>query len=279
MRSGYVTAPTFGGASWLSHSSLLAGHEISAHDDYESFLHSSREHIVDRFGRAGYRTILLTPGIRGPWPAGLALRFDRIIDASDVHYPGPGFGWWYIPDQYSLDHLNREELSASDRAPLFAMFPTIMSHFPFGPTPPYLQNWASLSADIPYASGDVERSEALGDAISGDRESAYLRSILYEIEAATGFVQNRAPEKSIIVVLGDHQPPAAISGESANWDVPVHIFARDPALLAPFEGKGAIPGMIPSGATIGRIDELNALLLEALEQPDASLIAVSSRNR
>jgi hypothetical protein len=165
-RSGYVSPPTFGGASWLSHSSFLSGNLINTHDRYQAFLHGDTEHLTDRFRETGYRSVLLTPGIRGPWPAGLSMRFDRIVAASDVDYEGQGFGWWYIPDQYSLDWLSRNEIEAPERKPLFVMNPTIMSHFPFGPAPPYLADWAKLTSDTPYDPDDVARTVALGDAFN-----------------------------------------------------------------------------------------------------------------
>jgi hypothetical protein len=266
-RSAYLTAPTVGGASWLSHSSLLAGYTIDNHDLYEAFLQSDDETLVDRFRKAGYRSILLTPGIRGPWPAGRALRFDRIAAAADVAYDGQGFGWWYVPDQYSLDWLSRAEISNPERAPIFAMFPTIMSHFPFGPAPPYLEDWDRLTETNPYDENDVAQTVALGDAFSGDPKDAYLRVMLYNLSMVEGFVSERTPEDAIVVAIGDHQPPAAISGEDAAWDIPIHVFARDAALLSAFERKGFIAGTIPEGESVGRTDEVASLILEALEKP------------
>jgi hypothetical protein len=271
-RSAYLTAPTFGGASWLSHSSLLAGRTIDNHDLYQAFLHSRNEILTDRFRKAGYRSVLLTPGIRGHWPAGLALRFDRIVAAKDIAYEGQGFGWWHIPDQYSLDWLASSEINTPERHPLFVMFPTIMSHFPFGPVPPYLEDWNALSTPTPFDEENVARSIALGDAFSGDLKDIYRRAILYNLETVSGFISERAPESAIIIAIGDHQPPAAISGEDAPWDIPIHVFARDALLLAPFERTGFVDGMIPQGQSIGRIDELNALILEALEKTSSTSI-------
>ena len=266
-RSAYLTAPTIGGASWLSHASLLAGRAIDSHDLYQAFLHSHDETLVDRFRKAGYRSVLLTPGIRGPWPAGLALRFDRIVAAEDVAYEGQGFGWWHIPDQYSLDWLARAEIDAPERQPLFAMFPTIMSHFPFGPVPPYLEDWAALSTPTPYDEKAVARTVALGDAFSGDAQDAYLRVILYNLKTLGGFISERAPDRAIIVAIGDRQPPAAISGEDAAWDIPIHVFARDANLLGSFERAGFADGTLPEEASLGRVDDITALILEALENP------------
>jgi hypothetical protein len=269
-RSAYLTPPTFGGASWLSHSSFLAGRAIESHDLYQTFLHSQNETLTDRFRKAGYRSVLLTPGIRGPWPEGLALRFDRIAAAKDVDYQGQGFGWWYVPDQYSLDWLARSEINIPERAPLFAMFPTIMSHFPFGPVPPYLDDWNALSSNEPFDAQAVEQTVALGDAFSGEPESAYLRVILYNLKTVSGFVAEHAPDDAIIIALGDHQPPAAISGEGAEWDVPIHVFARDANLLAPYERSGFVEGIIPQGVSVHALNELASLILEALEKPTAS---------
>ena len=45
-------------------------------------------------------------------------------------------------------------------------------------------------------------------------------------------------------MMGDHQPPA-ITPEKTNFDVPVHIFARDPILLEEFRERGFRNGLVP----------------------------------
>jgi hypothetical protein len=47
----------------------------------------------------------------------------------------------------------------------------------------------------------------------------------------------------LLIVMGDHQPPA-VTPAGANFDVPVHVFARDPALLAEFLDHGFTPGLV-----------------------------------
>ena len=272
-RSAYLKAPTFGGASWLSHSSLLAGRAIDSHDLYETFLHSGDEQLVDRFRKAGYRNVLLAPGIRGPWPAGLALRFDRIVAAKDVDYRGQGFGWWHIPDQYSLEWLNKFEIAVPERQPLFVVFPTIMSHFPFGPVPPYLKDWDPFTSQTQFDEDVVARMITLGNAFSDNAQDAYLRVMLYNLKTVSGFIYNRAPDSAIIIAIGDHQPPAVISGKNAQWDVPIHVIARDANLLDAFEHKGFVEGMLPQGMSVGRIDEITPIILEALEKSEPTSIA------
>ena len=140
--SAYVISPTFGGASWLSHATFLTGTSVSSPELYEAFISSGRETLVDRFRAGGYRTVALVPGIKQHWPQGSAMRFDRVYDAAALDYRGPKFGWWTIPDQYSLEMMYRHEIAGGSRRPLFLFFPTITSHMPFVPTPPYQPDWA-----------------------------------------------------------------------------------------------------------------------------------------
>src|SRR3546814_9397823 len=68
------------------------------------------------------------PGIQRHWPEGKFYGFDTIYDAAALDYRGPEFGWWRIPDQYTLDFLYRRELRAPGRQPVFAVMATVMSH-------------------------------------------------------------------------------------------------------------------------------------------------------
>ena len=80
-----------------------------------------------------------------------------------------------------------------------------------------------------------------------------------------GFVENRAPDDALMVVLGDHQPPAAVSGTDASWAVPVHIFSRNSAILQRFATAGFQTGLTPAPPALMRMDALNHLLLHALD--------------
>jgi hypothetical protein len=65
-----------------------------------------------------------------------------------------------------------------------------------------------------------------------------------------------------MVMLGDHQPAAAVAGEGASWDVPVHIIASRPELLDRFIARGFRPGMHPPRQAISKMHELLPTLLE-----------------
>jgi hypothetical protein len=261
--SAFVDSPTFGGASWLAHATLLSGRWITREADYRLFLAAPPETLGNRFRAAGYRTIGLFPGIKLDWPEGAALGFEQIVDARALAYRGPAFGWWTIPDQYSLEILSQREIMRSDRRPLFVTFASIMSHWPFGPTPPYQPDWSRVTGPAPFAPGPL--AQALATDPLDDLSAAYLRTIKHNFRLLRGFLAERAPADALILVTGDHQPPAIVSGKTVSWSVPVHIFTRNATIAERFIDAGFAPGLRPERPTLTRMDGLNRLLLKVLD--------------
>src|SRR5947208_1587265 len=109
-----------------------------------------RETMVTAFKRAGYRTIALMPGLRQVWPEGAFYGFDDIYGASRLDYRGPEFGWFAVPDQFTLARFDAVERRNPAGAPRFVFLPTISTHFPFIPAPPYQPDWARICDDHPY---------------------------------------------------------------------------------------------------------------------------------
>ena len=261
--SAFVDSPTFGGNSWLAHATMLYGRQIARNGDYDRQLKSRRDQLAARFRAAGYRSVALVPGIQQEWPEGAALGFDVIHDAKSLAYAGPAFGWWRIPDQYALDWLWRHEAAARPRSPLFAFYPTISSHFPFSPVPPYVADWEAFAGPQPY--GDLVPATDGEQAAPVRMKANYLETIAYDWRLLAGFLDHRVPAGSLVVALGDHQPPAVISGPGARVAVPVHVFAADETVLAPFLAAGFVPGLVPDRAAIGPMARLPHLLLDALD--------------
>src|SRR5258708_38935155 len=109
-----------------------------------------RETVVTTFEQRGYRTIALMPGLRQRWPEGGFYRFNDVYGAARLDYRGPEFGWFALPDQFSLARFDALEVSRTSRPPLFVFFPTISTHFPFSPTPPYQSDWPRMLSGRPY---------------------------------------------------------------------------------------------------------------------------------
>jgi hypothetical protein len=267
--SAYVTSPTFGGASWLAHSSLLAGLHVSDAATYQRLLASERETLVGRFAAAGYRTVAMMPGLKRPWPEGRFYRFDRIYGEAAVDYHGPAFGWWRIPDQFALARLDAAELTRPGRRPVFAFFPTVSSHMPFRPTPPYQPEWSRLLEPVPYPANAVDASLATtSDWL--DLAPAYGDAVAYGLTAVAGYLDWRRDADLVLVLLGDHQPAASVSGKGASREVPVHVITARRHVLDRLRAAGFEDGLAPRRRRLMPMHALAGVLLATFEHPVSS---------
>jgi Phosphoglycerol transferase and related proteins, alkaline phosphatase superfamily len=260
--SAYVESPTFGGSSWLAHLSLLSGVEVR--DEYAnvSLMSQKRQTLVTTFALNGYRTVALMPGIRQEWPEGAFYKFDLIYNFDSMEYTGPKFGWWSIPDQYTLAKFDARELDTKNRAPVFAVFPTATTHAPFGPVAPYQPDWTRLLTSTPYDKSDFEPALAAVPSLTNLAPS-YQRAVSYEYESLAGYVRQHAKDNQVVIIVGDHQPAAAVSGRNAPWDVPVHVIASDSIIMERLLNEGFSKGLTPRRPVLGKMHSLVPMFLNA----------------
>ena len=263
--SAYVESPTFGGSSWLAHLSLLSGVEVRDQYAYSSLMASRRETMVTNFSRRGYRDVALMPGMRQAWPEGAFYGFDEIYGRDRLEYEGPEFGWWAVPDQYALAKLDALERHRPSRAPLFVVFPTSTPHAPFGPVAPYQPDWSRVLRKDAYDQADVERAMAASPDLTNLRPS-YVRAIAHDYLSLAGYLREQKGDL-LMVVIGDHQPPALVSGRDAPWHVPVHVIGRGPHVLHRLLEHGFRPGLEPRRPSIGAMHQLTPMLLDAFDAP------------
>jgi hypothetical protein len=262
--TAYVESPTFGGSSWLAHLSLISGVEVRDQYAYTSLMASRRETIITNFARRGYRTVALMPGMRQAWPEGAFYRFDRIYGHDLLEYRGPQFGWWTIPDQYALAKIDAVERvrAAEARSPLFIVFPTSTTHAPFGPVAPYQPDWARVLTAEPFEPADTKRALAATPNLI-DLRPSYVRAMAYEYTTIAGYLREHARDDMVLIAIGDHQPPAAVSGRGASWSVPVHVFGRRGQVIDRLIDQKFRPGLEPVRPSIGAMHGLVPMLLEA----------------
>lgn len=260
--SGYVESPTYGGSSWFAHISLLSGLEIRDPNANALLMTQQRETLVTAFGRRGFRTIALMPGLWQAWPEGAFYGFQEIYTGPRLSYRGPQFGWWDIPDQFALAKLDELESTRQPRRPLFVFFPTVSTHTPFTPTPPYQPDWVRMLSDRPF--DDAVMTEVF------DRQPdwtnlapSYGDAVAYAYEVIAGYLRNQTGRDFVLIVLGDHQPPALVSGEGQPWDVPAHVIASRKDILDRLRVFGFDEGLDPSGDRISKMHELLPILLDA----------------
>ncbi len=260
--SAFVASPTFGGQSVLAHLSLLSGIEVRDSTRYALLMTQKRPTLVSAFRAAGYRAVAVMPGMQQDWPEGAFYGFDEIYDAAKLQYRGPPFGWWRIPDQYTLAALDDRELRRHPRAPLLVFFPTVSTHVPFRPIPPLQSDWRRVLSQRPYDPAPLQ--DAFAQRVDWTAMgSSYVSSVQYFFDVLASYLRERASHDLTVIVLGDHQPAANVSGEGARWDVPVHVISTHESVLRALERHGFSSGLTPARPAIGRMNELTPWLLDA----------------
>src|SRR5206468_7391297 len=122
-----------GGSSWLAHVTLMSGIDVRDPRTNARLMTEERDTLVRLFRRRGFRAVALMPGLRQRWPEGVFYGFDEIYGADRLAYHGPEFGWFAVPDEYSLARFDALEDARGSTGRRFVCFPTISTHFPSRP--------------------------------------------------------------------------------------------------------------------------------------------------
>ena len=105
-RTAWLTSPTFGGISWLAHSTMQSGVWVDSQRRYDQLTGGDRFTLSQAFKRAGWRTVSDVPSNDRAWPPGTDFyHYDQLYDRRNVGYQGPTFGYASMPDQYVFDAL------------------------------------------------------------------------------------------------------------------------------------------------------------------------------
>jgi hypothetical protein len=89
----------------------------------------------------------------------------------------------------------------------------------------------------------------------------------YFLDTLASYLRARADNNFVIIILGDHQPAANVSGEGARWDVPVHVIAGSPAILKALQADGFRPGLVPARSSVGPMSKLGPWVIDAFDDP------------
>jgi hypothetical protein len=271
-RSAWMMSPTFGGESYLAHSTAVSGLWVDNQQRYVQLLRSGRETLITDFNGAGWHTVAVMPVITMPWPEAAYFRFGKIYTAAELNYKGEPFEYMTMPDQYTLWNLQTRELAKPDRKPVMAEIGLISSHIPWAPIPK-LVPWDQIgdgsifnTARSPESSHEVWRDPARVPV-------AYAEAIDYSLQTLQSFVTTFGRDNMLVIIVGDHQPMGFIAGDGASREVPAHIIAKDPALLALLDEGKWTAGMEPDESSPSwRMDSFRERLLKAfaLSAPEPS---------
>jgi len=276
MVTHFSEAPVSGSGSWLSTASLLSGFRIANQATYDYLTASFTPPFVRFFRDNGYYSIILEPSSRSR--PGLPLynqyRFDMVLSLKDLAFDGlPRFGWGLIPDQYSL-FMAESRWLRSITGPVFLYFPMVSSHAPWTPAtiPPFLSKAEShhdfLRAYQTETVCKVSNGQKSGRYQTPNFLEMYLESTRYEFQVIADFLRRHSPDTSLVVIMGDHQPPL-ITSDQDSYKTPVHVLSGNNTNLQPFRDAGFISGMerdVPSNG-ISHHTFMN-ILIEALSHDD-----------
>jgi len=245
-RSAWLTSPTFGGISWLAHSTLQSGLWVNTIQRYDELIRSRRFTLSDAFDKAGWRTVGDLPEDAYYWPPGTSFyHYDQLYDRRNVGYNGPTFSYASMPDQYTLAAFQRLELAPGHK-PVMAQIDLVSSHWPWDPLPTMVP-WnkvgnGSIFDPMPARS---ESPITVWRNASTVRQF-FGRSIQYSLQALTSWVTELNDPNLVLILLGDEQPSSPISGAGANHEVPISIIARDPSVFRQIASwrwqEGLLPG-------------------------------------
>jgi phosphatidylglycerophosphate synthase len=245
-RSGFLDSATYGGISWLAHSSLQAGLWVDNQDRYNQLITAKRFTLAQAFKEAGWRTVADDPSNDRPWPQGKAFyHYDQVYNRYQVGYHGPTYTYATMPDQYMFAALQRLELGKPHRKPLFAEVDTISSHMPWNRIPQEI-GWNQVGNGSIYNKTPMIHETGAFWSTPSRVQAAYGTSIVYALNTLTSFVQHYGNKNLVMIVLGDHQPLPIVSGTNSNHDVPISIIAHDPKVLKQIGSWGWNPGLKPS---------------------------------
>ncbi|MFD7435772.1 CDP-alcohol phosphatidyltransferase [Streptomyces sp. NPDC059861] len=246
-KSGWLTSATYGGSSWLGHSTFLSGLWIDSQQRYRTVTSGDHLTLTKAFQKTGdWQTVGVMPGVQKGWPEARFYGLDNVYDAYELGYKGPKFSWSTMPDQYALEAFQRLQHGKKRDKPLMAEIILTSSHQPWSPLP-RMVDWEDLgdgSLFGPIQQAGTKPADIIAD---GDRSKVeYGKSVQYSVTSLTQWLERYGTKDTVLVFLGDHQPIARVSGHRASRDVPVSIVAKDPKVLDRIAGWGWTDGLRPA---------------------------------
>ncbi|MFS8201479.1 sulfatase [Streptomyces sp. CWNU-52B] len=264
-KSGWLTSATYGGSSWLGHSTFLSGLWISNQARYRTVTAGEHLTLTGAFRRTGaWRTVGIMPGVQKNWPEASFYGLDNVYDSRELGYEGPKFSWSTMPDQYALSAYQRLEHGKKRDKPLMSEIILTSSHQPWAPIPKTIP-WDEVGDGSVYE--DIQKDGKKASDVFYDStkvKEEYGKSIQYSVTSLIDYVVKYGDKNTVLVFLGDHQPLARVSGNHASRDVPISIVAHDKSVLDKIDDWGWTEGLKPDDtAPVWRMDSFRDRFLTA----------------
>jgi hypothetical protein len=144
----------------------------------------------------------------------------------------------------------------------------VSSHLPWVPIPKMVP-WGQVGDGSIFAT--ARTTDDIDEVWRDPTKVApyYGHSIEYVLRAVTSFITTYGNDHTLVIFLGDHQPISLIAGD-LDHDVPIHVIARDEALIRAFTQGRWTEGMIPNATSaIVPMESLRAQLTDAFTPANA----------
>ncbi len=244
MRTGTVAPSVIGGASQRSHAELLAGLRVRDNQTWQMLIESELVPLSKHMRDAGWHTVEMMPQMPFHWREGYEFYgVQQGLAEPELPYDGFIYHFGKIPDQYGLYRLLKDAIAPASE-PVFSMFVSVTSHAPWSSIPRYIPDWQidentfaeEPAIRHPFSYADMPHAAGL--------TTAYRDALVYAIQCAFGFTQ-QLQRPSLVIVIGDHQPPIARSAQptDASADVPIHVVTNRPELLTRIDELGFVQGL------------------------------------
>jgi sulfatase-like protein len=244
--SAFLTSPTFGGISWLAHSTLQSGLWINNQARYNQLVKTDRLTLSSAFKQAGWRTVSDVPADDLPWSYGKSFyHYDKLYNSLNVGYKGPKFSYAPVPDQFTYAALQRMEMKPGHK-PLFAEIDTVSSHAPWTPLPHMVPPDKLGDGSIYKGMPQQGQPPSVVWRSAQKVKDVYGQSIRYSLNSLFQFVTNSHDKNLVVITLGDHQPGTTASGPNASHQVPISVIAHDPKVMDQISSWGWQNGMLPN---------------------------------
>ncbi|WP_405661263.1 sulfatase-like hydrolase/transferase [Streptomyces sp. NBC_00079] len=250
-KSGWLTSATYGGSSWLGHSTTMSGLWINNQSRYRTVTAGNGEHLTltKAFQKTGaFDTVGIMPGVQKGWPEEKWYGLDKVYDAFQLGYKGPKFSWSTMPDQYALEQFQRQVHSKkpADGKSRMSFLILTSSHQPWAPLPKIVP-WDQIGNGSIFNAIQKAGKKPSDILTSSPKSQAeYGKSVQYSVTALTQWLERYGNDNTVLVFLGDHQPIARVSGNHASRDVPISIVAKDPKVLDKINSWNWTDGLRPA---------------------------------
>jgi phosphatidylglycerophosphate synthase len=279
-QSAWLTSPTYGGISWLAHSTVQSGLWVDSQQRYNELVASQRFTLSDAFNKAGWHTVADDPTDYPNWIPGTAFyHYDQLYNQLNVGYRGPKFSYSQMPDQYTFAAFQRNELTPGHK-PVMAEIDTTTSHIPWAPLPAMVP-WNKVGDGSVFDPQPAQSESAATVWRNANTvKQFYGQSIQYSLTALTSWVTELNDPNLVLIFMGDHQPHTAVSGYGATHEVPVSIVTRAPSVLKQMSSWHWQNGLLPNlGAPVEPMDAFRNQFLNTFNTPPARTASAQTAGR